>query len=153
MQAKVAPDYPIAAGVPMLDFFKQGRMVGTLMVGLSLFCCMLMVYGLGTVFIALLGFNNPMPMPMPYLLIGAAGATTIGTQIARYVNTAQSYPQIIRTTDLCWAAIVDGRCAAIEGELPGVCDSRNGRSVGDGCFIACSSRRSSHAQPAVTAAA
>lgn len=51
---------------------------------------MLMVYGLGTVFIALLGFNNP--MPMLYLLIGAAGAITIGTQIVRYVNTAQSYP-------------------------------------------------------------
>lgn len=69
----------------MLDLFKQGRMVGTLMIGLPFFCCLLMVYGLDTVSIALLGFNSPMPMPMPmpYLLIGAAGATTIGTQIWR----------------------------------------------------------------------
>ncbi len=160
-----------AAGVPMLDLFKQGRTLGTLMIWLSFFCCLLMVYALGswlpklmanagyslgsslsfllalnfggvvgaiaggwlgdrfslpkvvvayfalgTASIALLGFNSP--MPVLYLLIAVAGATTIGTQILLYANTAQFYPLSIRSTGLGWASGV-GRLGAIVGPLLG----------------------------------
>ncbi|MFJ3056809.1 MFS transporter [Herbaspirillum sp. NPDC087042] len=159
------------AGVPMLELFKHQRAVGTLMIWLSFFCCLLMVYALGswlpklmanagyslgsslsfllalnfggvvgaisggwlgdrftlpkvvlgffalgTVAIALLGFNSP--MAMLYLLIIIAGATTIGTQILLYANTAQFYPQAIRSTGLGWASGV-GRTGAIVGPLLG----------------------------------
>ena len=160
-----------AAGVPMLDLFKEGRTLGTLMIWLSFFCCLLMVYALGswlpklmanagyslgsslsfllalnfggvvgaiaggwlgdrfslpkvvvayfalgTACIALLGFNSP--MPVLYLLIAVAGATTIGTQILLYANTAQFYPLSIRSTGLGWASGV-GRLGAIVGPLLG----------------------------------
>lgn len=159
------------AGVPMLDLFKQDRAVGTFMTWLSFFCCLLMVYALGswlpklmanagyslgsslsfllmlnfggvvgaitggwlgdryslpkvvlsffalgTVSIALLGFNSP--MPILYLLIAIAGATTIGTQILLYANTAQFYPLAIRSTGLGWASGI-GRTGAIVGPLLG----------------------------------
>ena len=183
MLAQVAPQLRIdadvqlvqaeakGAGVPMLDLFKHQRAVGTLMIWLSFFCCLLMVYALGswlpklmasagyslgsslsfllalnfggvvgaisggwlgdrftlpkvvlgffalgTVAIALLGFNSP--MAMLYLLIIIAGATTIGTQILLYANTAQFYPQAIRSTGLGWASGV-GRTGAIVGPLLG----------------------------------
>jgi AAHS family benzoate transporter-like MFS transporter len=144
------------AGVPMLDLVKDGRAAGTIMIWLAFFCCLLMVYALGswlpklmagagyslgsslsfllalnfggmagaiaggwlgdrfslpkvvlaffavgTVAIALLGFNSP--MPVLYLLIFMAGATTIGTQILLYANTAQFYPLAMRSTGLGWA--------------------------------------------------
>ncbi|OWW22514.1 MFS transporter [Noviherbaspirillum denitrificans] len=159
------------AGVPMLDLFKQDRAVGTFMTWLSFFCCLLMVYALGswlpklmanagyslgsslsfllmlnfggvvgaitggwlgdrfslpkvvlsffalgTLSIGLLGFNSP--MPVLYLLIAVAGATTIGTQILLYANTAQFYPLAIRSTGLGWASGV-GRTGAIVGPLLG----------------------------------
>lgn len=66
--------------------------------------------------IALLGINSP--MPVLYLLIAIAGATTIGTQILLYANTAQFYPQAIRSTGLGWASGV-GRTGAIVGPLLG----------------------------------
>jgi len=158
-------------GVPVLDLFRQERAVGTLMIWLSFFCCLLMVYALGswlpklmanagyslgsslsfllalnfggvvgaiaggwlgdrfslpkvvvayfalgTVAIALLGFNSP--MAMLYLLIVIAGATTIGTQILLYANTAQFYPLAIRSTGLGWASGI-GRSGAIVGPLLG----------------------------------
>lgn len=183
MLARVAPQQPLdeaaqlvladakGAGVPMLDLFRQGRAMGTFMIWLSFFCCLLMVYALGswlpklmanagyslgsslsfllmlnfggvvgaiaggwlgdrfslpkvvvaffalgTVSIALLGFNSP--MPLLYLLIAVAGATTIGTQILLYANTAQFYPLAIRSTGLGWASGI-GRTGAIVGPLLG----------------------------------
>lgn len=183
MLRMVAPDTPLdadarlvladakGAGVPMLELFKDGRTMGTFMIWLSFFCCLLMVYALGswlpklmanagyslgsslsfllmlnfggvvgaiaggwlgdrfslpkvvvaffalgTVSIALLGFNSP--MPVLYLLIAIAGATTIGTQILLYANTAQFYPLSMRSTGLGWASGV-GRTGAIVGPLLG----------------------------------
>lgn len=159
------------AGVPMLDLVKDGRAAGTIMIWIAFFCCLLMVYALGswlpklmasagyslgsslsfllalnfggmagaiaggwlgdrfslpkvvvaffavgTVCIALLGFNSP--MPLLYLLIFIAGATTIGTQILLYANTAQFYPLAMRSTGLGWASGV-GRTGAIVGPLLG----------------------------------
>lgn len=159
------------AGVPMLDLVRGGRSLGTLMIWVSFFCCLLMVYALGswlpklmasagyslgsslsfllalnlggmagaiaggwlgdrfslpkvivaffavgTVAIALLGFNTP--MPLLYVLITIAGATTIGTQILLYANTAQFYPLAMRSTGLGWASGI-GRTGAIVGPLLG----------------------------------
>ena len=183
MLAHVAPGTIIAAdtrlvqtdakgaGVPMLDLVKDGRAMGTLMIWVAFFCCLLMVYALGswlpklmanagyslgsslsfllalnfggmagaiaggwlgdrfsqpkvvvaffavgTVSIAALGYNSP--MPVLYLLITLAGATTIGTQILLYANTAQFYPLSMRSTGLGWASGV-GRTGAIVGPLLG----------------------------------
>jgi AAHS family benzoate transporter-like MFS transporter len=183
MLARVNPDVKIdadvrlvatdakGAGVPMLDLVKDGRAAGTVMIWVAFFCCLLMVYALGswlpklmagagyslgsslsfllalnfggmagaiaggwlgdrfslpkvvlaffavgTVAIALLGFNSP--MPLLYLLIFIAGATTIGTQILLYANTAQFYPLAMRSTGLGWASGV-GRTGAIVGPLLG----------------------------------
>ena len=158
-------------GVPLLDLVKEGRGMGTLLIWLAFFCCLLMVYALGswlpklmtnagyslgsslsfllalnfggmagaiiggwlgdrfslpkvvlcffvlgTVSIALLGFKSP--MPVLYLLIVVAGATTIGTQILLYANTAQFYPQTMRSTGIGWASGM-GRTGAIVGPLLG----------------------------------
>jgi AAHS family benzoate transporter-like MFS transporter len=183
MLAQVAPQAALGAdvqlvqsdakgsGAPMLELFKQERTLGTLMIWVAFFCCLLMVYALGswlpklmasagyslgsslsfllalnfggvvgaigggwlgdrftlpkvvvsffavgTVAIALLGFNSP--TPVLYLLIIVAGATTIGTQILLYANTAQFYPLAIRSTGLGWASGV-GRSGAIVGPLLG----------------------------------
>ena len=70
----------------------------------------------GTLAIVLPGFKSP--MPVLYLLIFIAGATTIGTQILLYANTAQFYPLAMRSTGLGWASGV-GRTGAIVGPLLG----------------------------------
>ncbi|WP_313295631.1 MFS transporter [Diaphorobacter sp.] len=166
----VQPDAK-GAGVPVFDLLRQERAMGTFMIWLSFFCCLLMVYALGswlpklmanagyslgsslsfllalnfggvvgaiaggwlgdrfslpkvvvsfftvgTISIALLGFKSP--MPVLYLLIAMAGATTIGTQILLYANTAQFYPLAIRSTGLGWASGI-GRTGAIVGPLLG----------------------------------
>lgn len=159
------------ASVPVVDLFKQRRAVGTFMIWVAFFCCLLMVYALGswlpklmsnagyslgsslsflltlnfggmagailggwlgdryslpkvvvaffalgTLSIALLGFNSP--MPVLYLLIAIAGATTIGTQILLYAAAAQFYPLSVRSTGIGWASGV-GRTGAIVGPLLG----------------------------------
>lgn len=66
--------------------------------------------------ISLLGFNSP--MPLLYLLIAVAGATTIGTQVLLYACAAQFYGLSIRSTGLGWASGI-GRNGAIVGPLLG----------------------------------
>lgn len=153
------------------ELFRHNRAVRTLMLWISFFCCLLMVYALGSwlprlmnsagyslgsslsfqlalnfggmagaitggwlgdrfglprvviaffasgaLSIALLGFNSP--MPILYLLVFIAGATTIGTQILLYASVAQLYTLSIRSTGLGWASGV-GRIGAIVGPLLG----------------------------------
>ncbi|CAM5197008.1 MFS transporter [Oligella ureolytica] len=183
MLAKLSPNTPINAqteltqnitkanSVPVLDLFKEDRLLRTLMIWLAFFCCLLMVYALGSwlpklmanagyslgsslsfllalafggmfgailggglgdrfglprvmawffvasaVSISLLGFNSP--MIVLYTLIVIAGATTIGTQILLYANTAQFYPLSVRSTGLGWASGI-GRTGAIAGPFLG----------------------------------
>jgi len=66
--------------------------------------------------ISLLGIKSP--MPVLYLLIFFAGATTIGTQILLYAGAAQLYGLNIRATGLGWASGI-GRTGAIVGPLLG----------------------------------
>jgi AAHS family benzoate transporter-like MFS transporter len=158
-------------GAPVLELFRDGRALRTLMIWVAFFCCLLMVYALSSwlpklmanagyslgsslsfllalnfggmfgaiaggflgdrfnlpkvvavffivaaVSISLLGFKSP--TPLLYLLIGIAGATTIGTQILLYATAAQFYGLSIRSTGLGWASGI-GRNGAIVGPLLG----------------------------------
>ncbi|MCY1535639.1 MFS transporter, aromatic acid:H+ symporter (AAHS) family [compost metagenome] len=68
------------------------------------------MYALAAVSITLLGFR--LPAELQYLVVGLAGASTIGTQIVANAYTGQFYPTAIRATGLGWALGV-GRSGAI----------------------------------------
>ncbi|MFC0252864.1 MFS transporter [Massilia consociata] len=71
---------------------------------------MVVMYLLAALSIALLGYK--VPTPVLYLLVGMAGATTIGTQIVTYAYTGQFYPIDARSTGIGFASGV-GRMGAI----------------------------------------
>ena len=68
------------------------------------------MYVLAAVSIALLGV--PMPTEALFLVVGLAGASTIGTQIVTYAYAGQFYPMAIRSTGIGFASGV-GRSGAI----------------------------------------
>ena len=68
------------------------------------------MYALAAVSITLLGFK--VPTELLCLLVGLAGASTIGTQIVTYAYAGQFYPMAIRSTGIGWASGV-GRSGAI----------------------------------------
>ena len=68
------------------------------------------MYALAAVSITLLGFK--VPAEVLFLLVGLAGASTIGTQIVTYAYAGQFYPMAIRSTGIGWASGV-GRSGAI----------------------------------------
>jgi MFS transporter, AAHS family, benzoate transport protein len=70
----------------------------------------------GALSLSLLALKSP--LPVLYLLIGIAGACTIGTQILANACTVQFYPAHIRSTGLGWAMGI-GRIGAIIGPLLG----------------------------------
>jgi MFS transporter, AAHS family, benzoate transport protein len=68
------------------------------------------MYALAAISITLLGY--PMPTEVLFILVGLAGASTIGTQIVANAYTGQFYPMAIRATGLGWALGM-GRSGAI----------------------------------------
>jgi AAHS family benzoate transporter-like MFS transporter len=68
------------------------------------------MYALAAVSITLLGYK--VATPLLFLLVGLAGASTIGTQIVTYAYAGQFYPMAIRSTGIGWASGV-GRSGAI----------------------------------------
>ncbi|QQE09390.1 MFS transporter [Cupriavidus sp. ISTL7] len=68
------------------------------------------MYVLAAVSITLLG--HPVPTPLLFVLVGLAGASTIGTQIVTYAYAGQFYPMAARGTGIGWASGV-GRSGAI----------------------------------------
>jgi AAHS family benzoate transporter-like MFS transporter len=68
------------------------------------------MYALAAVSLTLLGYK--MPTPALFILVGLAGASTIGTQIVANAYTGQFYPMAVRATGLGWALGV-GRSGAI----------------------------------------
>jgi AAHS family benzoate transporter-like MFS transporter len=68
------------------------------------------MYALAAVSITLLGYK--VSTEVLYLLVGLAGASTIGTQIVTYAYAGQFYPAAIRSTGIGWASGV-GRSGAI----------------------------------------
>ena len=68
------------------------------------------MYALAAVSITLLGV--PMPTAALFIVVGLAGASTIGTQIVANAYTGQFYPMAVRSTGLGWALGI-GRVGAI----------------------------------------
>lgn len=68
------------------------------------------MYALAAVSITLLGY--PVATPVLFVLVGLAGASTIGTQIVTYAYAGQFYPMAARGTGIGWASGV-GRSGAI----------------------------------------
>lgn len=68
------------------------------------------MYLLAAMSISLLGF--PVPTAVLFVLVGLAGASTIGTQIVTYAYVGQYYPMAVRSTGIGWASGV-GRSGAI----------------------------------------
>jgi AAHS family benzoate transporter-like MFS transporter len=68
------------------------------------------MYALAGISITLLGYK--VPTEVLFLLVGLAGASTIGTQIVTYAYAGQFYPMAIRATGIGWASGV-GRSGAI----------------------------------------
>ena len=68
------------------------------------------MYALAAVSITLLGYK--MPTAALFVVVGLAGASTIGTQIVANAYTGQFYPMAIRGTGLGWALGI-GRSGAI----------------------------------------
>ncbi|MYM35257.1 MFS transporter [Duganella sp. FT94W] len=68
------------------------------------------MYALAAVSITLLGY--PVSTPVLFVLVGLAGASTIGTQIVTYAYAGQFYPTAVRSTGIGWASGV-GRSGAI----------------------------------------
>ena len=68
------------------------------------------MYLLAAVSISLLGY--PVPTEVLYVLVGLAGASTIGTQIVTYAYVGQYYPMAVRATGIGLASGV-GRSGAI----------------------------------------
>lgn len=65
---------------------------------------------LAAVSISLLGYK--MPIGFLFMLVGLAGASTIGTQIIIFAYTGQYYPMAVRSTGIGWALGV-GRTGGI----------------------------------------
>lgn len=68
------------------------------------------MYALAAVSITLLGYK--VPTGLLFVLVGLAGASTIGTQIVTYAYAGQFYPTAMRSTGIGWASGV-GRSGAI----------------------------------------
>jgi AAHS family benzoate transporter-like MFS transporter len=68
------------------------------------------MFALAAVSITLLGYK--MPTEVLFIVVGLAGASTIGTQIVANAYTGQFYPMAIRSTGLGWALGI-GRSGAI----------------------------------------
>jgi AAHS family benzoate transporter-like MFS transporter len=113
--------YSLGSSLSFLLALNFGGMAGAILGGwlgdrLNLVKVMIGFFLAAALSISLLGINSP--MPILYLLIFIAGATTIGTQILLYAGTAQLYGLNIRSTGLGWASGI-GRNGAIVGPLLG----------------------------------
>lgn len=113
--------YSLGSSLSFLLALNFGGMAGAIVGGwlgdrLNLVKVMIGFFLTSAVSISLLGINSP--MPVLYLLIFVAGATTIGTQILLYAGAAQLYGLSIRSTGLGWASGI-GRNGAIVGPLLG----------------------------------
>ena len=113
--------YSLGSSLSFLIALNLGGIAGALIGGrlgdrLNLVKVVICFFSTAVVSISLLGINSP--MPVLYLLIFIAGATTIGTQILLYAGAAQLYGLSIRATGLGWASGI-GRNGAIVGPLLG----------------------------------
>ena len=113
--------YPLSSSLMFLMVLNIGAIIGAVGGGrladkFSLRSVLISFFILGTTALITLGYENP--MWVLYLLMGIAGATTIGSQILLYAYVAQYYPTNIRSTGLGWASGI-GRNGALLGPMLG----------------------------------
>ncbi|CAG2131751.1 MFS transporter [Cupriavidus numazuensis] len=107
--------YSLGSALTFVLVLNIGGMLGAIGGGwladrFSIKYVLMAMYALAAVSIALLGYK--VPTPVLFLLVGLAGASTIGTQIVTYAYAGQFYPVAARSTGIGWASGV-GRAGAI----------------------------------------
>lgn len=107
--------YSLGSALTFVLVLNAGAMVGAVVGGwladrFHIKLVLAAMYALAAVSITLLGFK--MPTPVLFVLVGLAGASTIGTQIVANAYTGQFYPMAIRSMGLGWALGI-GRSGAI----------------------------------------
>ncbi|MGO4303624.1 MFS transporter [Cupriavidus sp. RAF12] len=107
--------YSLGSALTFVLVLNIGGMIGAIGGGwladrFSIKYVLMAMYALAAVSIALLGY--PVPTPVLFVLVGLAGASTIGTQIVTYAYAGQFYPIAARSTGIGWASGV-GRAGAI----------------------------------------
>ena len=113
--------YELKAGLSFLFAMNIGAMIGAIGGGwladkFNIKAVLVAFLLLGSTAFVCLGYKAP--VPVLYLLVTIAGATTIGTQIVLYSYVAIFYPLKIRSTGIGWASGV-GRIGAIVGPILG----------------------------------
>ncbi|KVR70742.1 MFS transporter [Burkholderia cepacia] len=107
--------YSLGSALTFVLVLNAGAMAGAIGGGwladrLPIKTVLVSMYLLAAVSIALLGY--PMPTALLFVLVGLAGASTIGTQIVNCAYAGQFYPMAIRSTGIGWTLGV-GRSGAI----------------------------------------
>ena len=113
--------YELKAGLSFLFAMNIGAMIGAIGGGwladkFNIKAVLVAFLLLGSAAFVCLGYKAP--VPVLYVLVTIAGATTIGTQIVLYSYVAIFYPLKIRSTGIGWASGV-GRIGAIVGPILG----------------------------------
>ncbi|MDR6535245.1 aromatic acid/H+ symport family MFS transporter [Variovorax soli] len=107
--------YSLGSALTFVLVLNVGAMVGAILGGwladrFHIKYVLAAMYALAAISLTLLGYK--MPTPVLFVLVGLAGASTIGTQIVANAYTGQFYPMAVRSTGLGWALGV-GRSGAI----------------------------------------
>ncbi|KVF56963.1 MFS transporter [Burkholderia cepacia] len=107
--------YSLGSALTFVLVLNAGAMAGAIGGGwladrLPIKTVLVSMYLLAAVSITLLGY--PMPTALLFVLVGLAGASTIGTQIVNCAYAGQFYPMSIRSTGIGWTLGV-GRSGAI----------------------------------------
>ncbi|MEN2472336.1 MFS transporter [Burkholderia sp. GS2Y] len=107
--------YSLGSALTFVLVLNAGAMVGAIGGGwladrFPIKTVLVSMYLLAAVSITLLGY--PMPTALLFVLVGLAGASTIGTQIVNCAYAGQFYPMAIRSTGIGWTLGV-GRSGAI----------------------------------------
>ena len=107
--------YSLGSALTFVLVLNFGAMIGAIGGGwladrFNIKAVQIVFYVVAAISITSLGY--PLPLPLLYLMVGLAGASTIGTQIVTYAFVGQYYPHDIRSTGIGWASGV-GRSGAI----------------------------------------
>ncbi|WP_176050213.1 MFS transporter [Burkholderia sp. BCC1644] len=107
--------YSLGSALTFVLVLNAGAMIGAIGGGwladrLPIKTVLVSMYLVAAVSITLLGY--PMPTALLFVLVGLAGASTIGTQIVNCAYAGQFYPMAIRSTGIGWTLGV-GRGGAI----------------------------------------
>ena len=107
--------YSLGSALTFVLVLNFGAMIGAILGGwladrFHIKYVLVGMYMLAAVSITMLGFK--VSTEMLFVLVGLAGASTIGTQIVTYAYAGQFYPMAIRSTGIGWASGI-GRSGAI----------------------------------------